>query len=473
MRLILTIVGILSTISIQAQGLSFTMAHEEMLSNNLEIQAARKAVEAAQFELRATRGLRFPTIDFVASYTLMQRDIEIDLGGAKGALSNTAHDIINKGVSSGVLSLGIAELVVGGLSPLLAADWGYTLQKRSVLMGAATITQPIYMGGRIDAAITAAEIRVNQAEYQLQAIINSATTQLVEYYYGVALAERNIEVRRNVVNGIRQHLYDAEAMEEEGLIPHSEVLYVQFRLSEAERELSLASSKLAIAREAISRVLNRECSDNLTDRIFIVDAIYNIDYYKQNAININPILLDVRGNIALSEQAIKVARAALLPEVAALGGAVIASHNLSNMIPRWSAGIGLRFNIFNGLTNERRLQAANRASEAIFTISESATNNIVLLIENEYYNTINSLKDIDMTKRSIEFARAYLESKSEGFKEGFTPSKELIDAELELQAAELKQLDAAYNFCKFLARLLEAAGLSDSFESYRQKAIFL
>lgn len=473
MRYTIFVAMLLLAHTTQAQSLSFAQAKEEMLANNLEIKAARQAVEAAQLELRATRGLRLPNIDFIASYTLMQHDISIDLGGSKGALNKFSQDIINKGINNGIITQSIANMISEGLSPLLAADWSYTLQKRSTFMGAATITQPIYTGGRIEAAIKASEIAANCAEYNLQAIINSKTTMLVEYYYGTVLAEYDVKLRESAVAGIKQHLHDAQAMEEEGIIPHSEVLYVQFRLSEAERELATSTSKLTLAREALGRILNRECSEKLTDRIFVVNSIYNIDYYIENSININPIILDARGNIALSEQRVKLAKAALLPEIAAMGGAIVASHNLTNMLPRWSIGIGLRLNIFDGLGKERRLAAANKANEAIYTVAEETTNSITLITENEYYNTTNSLKDVAMMKSSIEFARAYLATKIEGFKEGLTPSRELIDAQLELQATELKQLAAAYDFCKSLARLLEISGLSDTFIEYQQKAILL
>lgn len=473
MRYTIFVAMLLLAHTTQAQSLSFAQAKEEMLANNLEIKAARQAVEAAQLELRATRGLRLPNIDFIASYTLMQHDISIDLGGSKGALNKFSQDIINKGINNGIITQSIANMISEGLSPLLAADWSYTLQKRSTFMGAATITQPIYTGGRIEAAIKASEIAANCAEYNLQAIINSKTTMLVEYYYGTVLAEYDVKLRESAVAGIRQHLHDAQAMEEEGVIPHSEVLYVQFRLSEAERELATSTSKLTLAREALGRILNRECSEKLTDRIFVVNSIYNIDYYIENSININPIILDARGNIALSEQRVKLTKAALLPEIAAMGGAIVASHNLTNMLPRWSIGIGLRLNIFDGLGKERRLAAANKANEAIYIVAEETTNSITLITENEYYNTTNSLKDVAMMKSSIEFARAYLATKIEGFKEGLTPSRELIDAQLELQATELKQLAAAYDFCKSLARLLEISGLSDTFIEYQQKAILL
>ena len=473
MRYLITILALLLSVEAKTQGLSFAMAKNEMFENNLEIQAALQALEIADMELKATRGLRYPNIDFVGGYTLMQRDVKIDLNDIKNTLANTTHNFISEGVSSGLLMPNIADIISSGLSPILNTDWGYTLQKRSTFLGAITLTQPIYMGGSINAAITAAEIAKQSAGYQLKAITNSLTTQLVEYYYGVILAEQAVELSKRVVRGIENHLFDAEALEEEGMIAHSEVLYIKYRLSEAERELYSATNKLKLARDALSNILNRECSEILTDRIFIVDSIYNIDYYTESAININPIILIARGNIALSEQGTKLARAALLPEVAAMGGAVVASHNLSDLLPRWSIGIGVRMKIFDGLGKERRLIAAQHANKASFTASESITNSITLLTEQEYYNTINSLRDVAKLRSSIEFATAYLEAKQEGFNEGITSASELIDAELELRAAELRELSAAFDFCKSLARLLEAAGMSDSLEEYIEKAIFL
>ena len=473
MRYLITILALLLSVEAKTQGLSFAMAKNEMFENNLEIQAALQALEIADMELKATRGLRYPNIDFVGGYTLMQRDVKIDLNDIKNTLANTTHNFISEGVSSGLLMPNIADVISARLSPILNTDWGYTLQKRSTFLGAITLTQPIYMGGSINAAITAAEIAKQSAEYQLKAITNSLITQLVEYYYGVILAEQAVELSKRVVRGIENHLFDAEALEEEGMIAHSEVLYIKYRLSEAERELYSATNKLKLARDALSNILNRECSEILTDRIFIVDSIYNIDYYTESTININPIILIARGNIALSEQGTKLARAALLPEVAAMGGAVVASHNLSDLLPRWSIGIGVRLKIFDGLGKERRLIAAQHANNASFTASENITNSITLLTEQEYYNTINSLRDVAKLRSSIEFATAYLEAKQEGFNEGITSASELIDAELELRAAELRELSAAFDFCKSLARLLEAAGMSDSLEEYIEKAIFL
>ena len=472
-RVVAILISIICPVVIYAEGLSFEVAKELMMANNLEIRSAQEGVAAAELELRATHSLRYPSIDLVGGYVLMQRDVGIDLGGSKGTLSDAAQHFIGEGVSSGILSPDMAQFISNAISPLLAADWSLILQKRSTMVGAVSMVQPIYMGGRIDAAVESAEIAANSAKYQLEAVVNSKLTELVECYYGVIAAEMARDVRQQVVAGIKSHLTDAEALESEGMIPHSEVLYVQYKLSEAERELHTAQSKLTLAREALHRLIGDDIGENLTNRIFIVEAIYNLDYYTENGVNLNPILLDAKSKIALSEQGVKAARAELLPEVAAFGGATIVSHNLTDLIPRWSVGVGIRLKLFDGLGKERRFQAAKQINRMAHTPVDDAESSIRLIIENEYHNTINSLYDVGSMQTTIEFAASYLQAKSDGFNEGVTPSSELIDAQLALSAAKLEQSVAAFTFCKSLARLLEVSGLSHTFEEYQQKAIFL
>lgn len=473
MKQIIILLILISVVDVHGEGLTFSHARELMYNNNREIKVAREAVEIAQMELRATRGLRFPVLNLTSGYILMQRDIDVDLGGRKGAINNMAQSIIKDGITTGILTPNIAELINAGISPLLAADWSFTLQKRSTLIGGISLTQPIYMGGKINAAIRACEIRLHQAEHQLQAIENSKLSELVELYYGVIVAQMAHNLRITAVNGISSHLSDTRALEEEGMIAHSEVLYVEYKLAEAKREKDASENQLRIARSALSRLINCDNDAELVDRLFIVETLQPIDYYKEKAISINPILLSAKEDISLSIQGEKVAQSELLPEVAALGTTTIFSHNLSTMVPRWSVGIGVNLKLFDGLGKERRYVAAQKMTEMVRSIVNDAEQGVILLVDREYYNAINSLNTITTLDRSIEFAASYLQAKKDGFTEGITPSAEVIDAQLQLEAAHLERCNTAYSFCKSLARLLEVSGLSNRFDEYRNIAIFI
>lgn len=113
----------------------------------------------------------------------------------------------------------------------MGADWFLTLQDRSLGFVGGQVTLPIYMGGKINTANRAAKI--SRKGYQSSRETKTATlvSELVERYYGLALARQVVEVRQQVVDGVGQHLKDAIALEQNGMIPHSERLLRQFKMA--------------------------------------------------------------------------------------------------------------------------------------------------------------------------------------------------------------------------------------------------
>lgn len=458
------IIGI--TPAVAQQNMSFSKAMNVMFENNSMVKSEQYNVDMAYNELRATRGLALPKIDLIGGYTLMQSDIDMDLGGSKGVITESLKDAINQGVTNGIISSDLASLLTQGLSPITSMDWRYTLQKRSFGVVGATLTLPIYMGGRINIANRAARIALSAASYSLDATKSMLLTELVERYYGVIVARRACAVRQDVVDAIKRHLIDAEAMEEEGIVAHSVVVYAQYKLAEAERDLHDAINKVKVAEAALNTTVGIEQSINPIDRIFICNNIHNIDYYSDMAIALNPILCELRHGKQLSEEGVKLARAAMLPEIVAMGAGAIYSYQLSNMIPRWSIGVGVRIPLFDGLGKEYRYIASKSSVKSIKEEVENAQSNIILLVEKEYYNLENTISNISATRRAINFAESYYNSALEGFREGVVSSADLMDACTELAATKVEYLNAAYENTLTLARLLEASGLSDTFIQY-------
>lgn len=458
------IIGI--TPAVAQQNMSFSEAMNVMFENNSMVKSEQYNVDMAYNELRATRGLALPKIDLIGGYTLMQSDIDMDLGGSKGVITESLKDAINQGVTNGIISSDLASLLTQGLSPITSMDWRYTLQKRSFGVVGATLTLPIYMGGRINIANRAARIALSVASYSLDATKSMLLTELVERYYGVVVARSACAVRQDVVDAIKRHLVDAEAMEEEGIVAHSVVVYAQYKLAEAERDLHDAINKVKVAEAALNTTVGIEQSINPIDRIFICNNIHNIDYYTDMAIALNPILCELRHGKQLSEEGVKLARAAMLPEIVAMGAGAIYSYQLSNMIPRWSIGVGVRIPLFDGLGKEYRYIASKSGVKSVKEDVENAQSNIILLVEKEYYNLENTISNISATRRAIDFAESYYNSALEGFREGVVSSADLMDACTELAATKVEYLNAAYENTLTLARLLEASGLSDTFIQY-------
>lgn len=88
---------------------------------------------------------------------------------------------------------------------------------------------------------------------------------------------------------------------------------------------------------------------------------------------------------------------------------------------------------------------------------------LVEKLYNQMENYRNQMASIDA---SLDFASEYLKVQNAAFLAGMASSSELIDAELNLAKVRTERLQAAYNYDLMLARLLEAAGVSDEFASY-------
>ena len=102
-------------------------------------------------------------------------------------------------------------------------------------------------------------------------------------------------------------------------------------------------------------------------------------------------------------------------------------------------------------------------------MQNKAGKDISVLVEKLYNQMMNYRNQMTSIDASLKFAEEYLRMKNAAFLEGMSSSSDLIDAELNLAGVRTERLQAAYNYDLLLARLLEAAGISDEYPSYARR----
>ena len=132
------------------------------------------------------------------------------------------------------------------------------------------------MGGKINTANRAAKINEKTAVEQGNQNRNALVSELVERYYGLALARQVVEVRQQVVDGVGQHLKDAIALEQNGMIPHSERLYVEFKMAEAERELQNARLQVETIASALNNTLGQQAEVLPVTTMFVLGNLEDV-----------------------------------------------------------------------------------------------------------------------------------------------------------------------------------------------------
>ena len=449
----------------QGRTLSLEEALEMTLSDNPAIRAAEFNRRAAQQERRAAIGLRMPQIGITGSYAYLGKDIEIDLNNMKTPVQNLAGQILQSGMIPSDYIPSISQMLSGAM----AASWALPLQDRSLGFVGGDVTVPLWMGGKINAANRAA--RINEQTARLQGIQqrNALVSELVERYYGLALARQVVVVRQQVVDGVRKHLEDAAALEAQGMISRSEKLYVEFKMSEAERDLQNAQSQVETIAAALNSTIGQTDNYQPVTAMFILERIEPLDHFRTLAAERNPLLDQVDQKRRLAYEGVRAQRSSFLPQVVAMGGMSFYDYQVSKVLPRWAVGVGVNFKLFDGLNREYEYSAAKQTVRRVEALQDKAGNDISVLVEKLYNQMENYRTQMASIEASLAFAEEYLKTKNAAFLEGMSSSTDLIDAELNLAKVKTERIEAAYRYDVSLAQLLEAAGISDEFTAYMRR----
>lgn len=469
-RILLTAAAVAVAAPLSAQQaeqlLSLDEAIAVTLADNPAMKAAAYEERAAEQERRAAIGLRMPRIGVTGAYAYLGKDISFDFNDMKGPVNDIAGQILG----SGMVPPQYIPTLQGLISPLLGADWSLTIQDRSLGFVGGEVTLPIWMGGKINAANRAAKINQRTAEAQGDQTRNALISELVERYFGLSLARQVVEVRQQVVDGVRRHLEDAVALEKNGMISRSERLYVEVKMAEAERELANAKLEAETVASALSNTLGRDNDWRPVTAMFMVDQIGELSDYQEIALERNPLLNQVSLKRQLAEEGVRAQRADFLPQVAAMGGGTFYNYQVSGLVPRWAVGVGVHIKLFDGLNREYKYSAAKQTARRVGELQNKAGQDISVLIEKLYNQMLNYRNQMASIDSSLEFAEEYLRMKNAAFLEGMSSSSDLIDAELNLAGVRTERLQAAYKFDLALAQLLEAAGISEEFADYARRA---
>ena len=439
------------------EALSITLEH------NPSMQAAAHEERAAEQERRAAIGLRMPQINVAGAYAYMGKDIGFDFNDMKPYAQGVLSQIGSK------LPPDLLPFIGQLTAPIMGSDWALTLQDRSVGFVGGEVTLPIWMGGKINAANRAAKINQRTAMAQGDQTRNALISELVERYFGVALAKQVVAVRQQVVDGVRVHLNDAIALEQNGMLARADMLYVEFKMEEAERELSNARLQLQTIESALANTLGTEAQGEPATAMFVLGDAGPLSYYREAAEKYNPLLNQVALKRELAHEHVRVQRADFLPQVVAMGGGTFYNYQVSDLLPRWAVGVGVSLKIFNGLNREYKYSAAKQTERRVASLEQKAGADIGVLVEKLYNQMLHYGNQLSSIDASLAFAEEYLKTQNAAFREGMGSSSDLIDAELNLAKVRAERLQAAYQYDLLLAQLLEAAGLSCDFAAYARR----
>lgn len=444
------------------RALTLDEALETSYSQNPIMQSQRHAVNASVDRRRAAVGLRMPQLGVAASYTYLSDDI-------KAFDFNAQKNQVLDGLGQLPLPIPIPPKLIEGIRGL---DLSMTLQKQQFGLVGGNLMVPIYMGGKINAAVGAAKINVERSNTAADKARIDLFAEVVERYYGLSLSLHLLEVQGMVTAGMREHLDDAEKLEQSGMISQTEKLYAQMYLSKAEGQQQATALEMSTVNRALGTSLNQQGDYLPITSLFVVDNIQPLSYFQEATAKNSPLLKDVELMRRLAREGIKAARANFLPEIAAIGAVDIYNYQLTDLAPKWAVGAGIKLRIFDGLSSEYKHSAAKNDLRQVESMQQKAEADIAALVEKLYNQLLGTRAEVEALGSAVTFAQAYLQSKEKAFAEGMAPSSDVVDARLNLAKNSTERLVAAFTFDVTLAQLLALGGLTQSYTTYQNQPDF-
>ena len=440
-----------------AQGaVSLDSCRNMAIRNNKEIQQSRARVEGAGYQRKEAKAAYLPSLDLEASYFYNQKNIS--LLAEDQLLPTKTFNPKTQSYEFNLLTnpqTGLPITTANGQPiPSTVAylpKSAMTFNVHNVFAGALTLTQPIYMGGKIKAMNEITRYAEELARSMQDSKVEDVVYDVDAAYWQVVSLKAKQKLAENYVKLLETFDNDVKKMLSEGVATKSNLLNVDVKLNEANVDLTKVKNGVALSRMLLAQLcgapINSEfvLEDEDKDTWAVAEGSEAYDLNDVYARRHEVRSLELAAKIY--DEKAKVARASMLPQVAAVGMYSLMNPNSYNGYETKFAGafsVGAMVKIplwhWGGLTNKYKA-AKTEATIKRLELAD-AKDKIELQVNQASFKNQEAWKTYEMTKKNLEKADENLRMAQVGFKEGVSTTSDVLAAQTAWLKANSEKIDA-------------------------------
>ena len=332
------------------------------------------------------------------------------------------------------------------------------------------IVQSIYMGGKMVAALRAADATQLQAMAIYQTAVADTLLGVRLAYYDVLLAAQQITVHEASVNLLQKERDDQQRRYDAGTVPHFNVLRAEVSVANERPNLIRAKNDYRIAKNNLANLLGydlpREIWEdipfNLTDGLDTAPYAVNLPDAIQQALSRRTELTTARKTIELQQLNIVNAKSGYKPTVQLFAGYNWMNSSFStdvgDKLDGWNAGAQMSWNIFDGALTVGKVTQAKALYEKSKTDLADQSRQIELAVRTAYSEFIEARETLESQSKVQEQADEALREANARADAGTGTQLDVLDAETSLTQARTTQIQAQHDYVAARARLERAIG---------------
>ena len=321
---------------------------------------------------------------------------------------------------------------------------------RNVVAGTVTVTQPVFMGGKLLALHKMASLANELSGVEYDREKEAMLIAVDEAYWQVVSVKHKKELAEQYAALLDTLNSDVEEMMRAEVATKGDLTKVRVKLNEAQMSLTKATNGLALAK----MLLAQRCGMPLDSEYDVADhnILNNQDIQNNQSIDMNTVwakrkemrMLRISDSVAL--QGVRIARSTFMPNVAVTGGYLVSNPNLFNGFSNefggtFFAGVVVNVPILHG-GSFYSLKAAKAKREEVKWQMEEAKEMIELQVNKVRYELELAYKKMAQAQSDLENAEENLKLADESFAAGMCSSSDLMGAQTAWLKAKGEVLDA-------------------------------
>lgn len=480
--LTLTLMGALT--SSAQQVLTLEQCRSLALKGNKELSIGQAKAQQAQWNRKATHTNFLPKVSVTAGYLRTGDEISLLNKDQKQALNNLgttgtsqfatiAQQIVTQYPDLAPLLQNLQGMLPQFASAGNAFGQGLTnalrTDTRNMTAGAILLTQPLYMGGKIQAYYNITKHAETLAAEQNRAQRQTVVLDVDKAYWQVV----SLSNKRKLAISYRdmlQHLdEDVLKMIKEGVATKSNELNVSVKLNEAEMTLTKVEDGLTLSRMLLCQLcgLPLESAPTLADESSenLQTPSEDVKADVETAMNNRPELAQLREAHSMQEEKVKIERSAFLPQLALMGGYAVSNPNVFNSFEKkfrgtWAVGVTLKVPVWNWNEGKYKVKAAKLDAQMTQLQQAEAQEKIELQVNQEAFRVNEANRKLALSEKNLAKAEENLRTAQVGFKEGVINTSDLLAAQTAWLQAHSDKIDSQIDIRLSRASYQKALGTS-------------
>ena len=428
------------------------------LTNNKELRIGQEKINAAHYQRKAAFTNYLPKIDVMGTYMHTQKEISLLSDDQKQSISHigtsTSATLKEMAANNPILSTLLPALqpLEGGLNSMgQGLVDALRTDTRNLYAGTATLTQPLFMGGKIIAynKITkyAEQLTRSQHATGMQEVILNTD----QAYWQVISLTNKKKLAESFLKLVQKLDEDVDKMVTEGVATKADGLSVKVKVNEAEMTLTQVDNGLSLSKMLLCQLcgLPLDTDLQLADQNMenlALPATYtesNIDLALANREELKSLELASK----IYQQKVNVARSEFLPTVGLTANYLVSNPSLLNGFENkfrgmWGIGVVVKIPVFHWGEGIYKVKAAKAEANIARYQLEDVKEKVELQVTQSSYKVNEAAKKLAMAEKNMEKAEENLRYATLGFKEGVIPTSNVLEAQTAWLSAQSGKIDA-------------------------------